>query len=355
MTEPLPALGRIGEIDDDVHTLLFDAERRDLGEPERLHPSHDAVERLLAAPGFDQHRLPRAHPHRFGGQQVRDDFQIPRIADLQQRRAGGNHCFAFMQYPQHAAAHGRGDFHAVAIGAAPATHQTRSDQPGAGLGEFGLAHALGRERFVHGRCGGARASIGCIEIVGRHRIPFGQTAKSPQFGLREIQFRFGATYGGQRQLLRGLGGGHRGARLRFAALIEEVGALGSMRATRVLPATTSSPASSAIRRISPGTGADTTNISLTRVSPSSLTLTCRGPAATTAKSTGTARGQNSHTMASATAAAIGIQNTRRRCLAVGMAYSRVFRTAMRSRRSTRRLTSRADTAVAASPMSTAAP
>src|SRR5688572_6682352 len=57
------------------------------------------------------------------------------------------------------------------------------------------------------------------------------------------------------------------------------------RATIVLPLTTGSPGSSSMRCRRPETGADTTNLSRTRVSPSSSSVTCIGPRSTEATPT----------------------------------------------------------------------
>ena len=77
---PSPSVGRclrrIDEIGDHPHALLFDAERRDLGEAGRLDHAHAAVQRRVAAPMFQQHRVARMDFHRVAREHVDLDFQI---------------------------------------------------------------------------------------------------------------------------------------------------------------------------------------------------------------------------------------------------------------------------------------
>jgi hypothetical protein len=84
--ERAPALRRLGNVDDDPDSLLLDAERRDLRVAVGLHAPHDAFERVVAAPAFDERTLPGPHLDGFGGEQVRDDLEPGGIANFQQRR-----------------------------------------------------------------------------------------------------------------------------------------------------------------------------------------------------------------------------------------------------------------------------
>ena len=123
------------------------------------------------------------------------------------------------------------------------------------------------------------------------------------------------------------------------------GASARTRAT-TWPRFTRSPGSSSIRSTRPDTGADTTNRSRTRVTPSSSTVTTSGPRETDGdvdldrrrpQHDGEQAGDDGGRTKNAT---IGEQAQHRH-------HSRVLRTATRSRRSSRRLTSRPDTAAAA--------
>ncbi len=78
------------EVDAHVDALLLDAERGDLGEAGQLDAADAAVQRLLAAPAFDEHGATRVNRDGVGREHVGDDLEVGRIAHVEQRLAGGH-------------------------------------------------------------------------------------------------------------------------------------------------------------------------------------------------------------------------------------------------------------------------
>ena len=99
--EARPFVTQAHDVDDDVDPLLFDAERRDLGETERFDEPNSALERMVAAPAVDDHALAGLHLHGVGGQQIDGDLEVARVADLDHGRAAFDDALALLQQLQH--------------------------------------------------------------------------------------------------------------------------------------------------------------------------------------------------------------------------------------------------------------
>ena len=159
VAERAPLGRRRDQVDDDAHALLLDAERRDLGEAGRLDAAHARRQRLRAAPVVDEGGHARTHAHRLDGEQVGGDLEHARIADLDERRAGGDDALALLHHAQHLARHRRHDLELVdATGAAAL-------QGGARLGELmvgDLGAELGRRQVLRAR---GRLALGHLEVV----------------------------------------------------------------------------------------------------------------------------------------------------------------------------------------------
>src|SRR5690606_9889642 len=107
-TERRPVLARAREIDDHVDALLFDAERRNLEEAERLDETNGAVQRLaLPPPVLDDHASAGADAYGVRRQKLGDDLEIPRIAERQDLGARQDHGRALLRDAQDAAGHRR--------------------------------------------------------------------------------------------------------------------------------------------------------------------------------------------------------------------------------------------------------
>ena len=112
-----PLLGRAGQVDQHVDALLFDAQRRDLGEGGRLDAPHTALEHAGTAPALDAHRRARRRAQGVGGEQLGHHLEPCGVADLEQRRAQRHDALAGLQHAQHAASHRRalGDGYRVGL------------------------------------------------------------------------------------------------------------------------------------------------------------------------------------------------------------------------------------------------
>ncbi len=171
------------EVEHGVDSLLLDAERRDLGEGGRVDPPHRGLERLAAAPVGDQRLGAGMDAHRIGREQVDDDLEPGRVADIGDLGAGLHGLRALGVDGEHDAVDGRDE-----VDAAAALHVAAGvglDQPCLGAGEFclaqldrrrcgvdgsllrlhGVARLLKRRRGDHA---GAVESGGAVEVVLRH-------------------------------------------------------------------------------------------------------------------------------------------------------------------------------------------
>jgi hypothetical protein len=81
--------------------LFFHAERRNFGEGCRLNPANSSGKLSLSAPMLDHHLSAGANFDCVGAQNVNDYFEIARIPNLQQWRAGLDDGFAFLSNFQH--------------------------------------------------------------------------------------------------------------------------------------------------------------------------------------------------------------------------------------------------------------
>src|SRR5690606_568564 len=116
-----------------------DAERRDLREAGRLDAGHLGVEGC-AAPAFDRRRGSDLDLHGIRRQQLDDDLEIVRIADLDQWRAGYDDLLAALHDLQHLPADGRSHLDAAVLGMLPHRRVLRPDATRPGLVELTLAH-----------------------------------------------------------------------------------------------------------------------------------------------------------------------------------------------------------------------
>jgi len=117
VTQSGPGLGRIDKIYHGADALFLDPQGRDLHEAGWVDTLHSTTQGR-AAPAVDDDRSAGFDLNGFGRQEIRDDLQVPWIADLDERRSSLNHCFVLLDDPEHTAAHGRVDLDtAVLIGA----------------------------------------------------------------------------------------------------------------------------------------------------------------------------------------------------------------------------------------------
>lgn len=65
VAQPASALTRLGQFDQDIHALFFDAERGHLGVCERLDSPHHACKRSWSAPTLDEHAVAGAYAYRI--------------------------------------------------------------------------------------------------------------------------------------------------------------------------------------------------------------------------------------------------------------------------------------------------
>ena len=105
LTQARPRLGRRAQVGDDPDPLLLHAQRRQLGEPHRLHGSGHPFQRLLAPPAFQHDRCARPDTHRVRRQYIYRHLQGARIADLQQRRPRHHNALTFARAGEHLPVH----------------------------------------------------------------------------------------------------------------------------------------------------------------------------------------------------------------------------------------------------------
>ena len=187
----------------DVRPLLLDAERRHLGARHRLDAVHDSRHRR-PAPVLEAGARTGRETHRILRQELRDDLDLGRIADDDQRRARRDHRLTLLRDAQHDARSRRGDGEARrARLRADARRQQRTARA-----------ALLRDRSVLGRLRRAQAGLGGI-----HRGRGDQPVTGQSDGTRRLgrgEFTLG---GGRRAACRR--GSEPSARLGLDARIEE--------------------------------------------------------------------------------------------------------------------------------------
>ena len=99
------------ESDDHPDALLFNAQRRDLGKADRFDPAHAASQLAVAAPMLEHHTHSGMQSHRISRQHIDLDLQRARVANLDDRLAGGYRAFALACNFQHATVHRRAQHH----------------------------------------------------------------------------------------------------------------------------------------------------------------------------------------------------------------------------------------------------
>lgn len=109
ITERTALFRRLGEIDNHIDALFFDAERRDLQEAGRFDHAHATEQRHIAAPMFEENFRAGSNFYGVGGEHVDFDFEIAGVAQFEQGRAGGNYHRAFLEDAQHPTVDGRED------------------------------------------------------------------------------------------------------------------------------------------------------------------------------------------------------------------------------------------------------
>ena len=178
--------------------------------------THAALERRVAAPAFDNHTLPARDVDGVRREQVHDDLESARVADLDERRAGGNDGFALLKDSQHTAVGGRAYRDAVA--------SVRSRRAGGGGDECGLralelviAHLEGCKCGRKRRAPRAKRPLSLVELALGDRAFLDEVERTLVLALCEIELGLGLLDSGPRERGGRLSGADIGARLRFRA------------------------------------------------------------------------------------------------------------------------------------------
>ena len=164
VAEGQPFFEGLRKIGDDVNALFFDAERGNFRESRRLHMAHPGRQGFRAAPLLKQDACSGLNRHPIAREHFDPDFEISRIAHLQQRKAAGHHARALLQDPQNPSAHGRSNRERFrASGAAVlAPRENRL-----GLLQFKLRHLQGKRCPAFVVLGRGRAHLGGVKFLGR--------------------------------------------------------------------------------------------------------------------------------------------------------------------------------------------
>ena len=264
-------------------------------------------------PSLDDHALPGGDLHGVGGEQVGDDLEVVRIADLDQRRRRRRRRARSSRHAQHDAGDRRAHRDAVdsagaarsgvstGASSAPAPARARataSSQLRPGTAERRLARSCRRARHRRDRAATmvSRAAqlCGALELAGGE-VALGR-APAPARPRPARAASAACTAASACAALRD---------------VEEVGSIGWICATTVSSAMTRSPdVERRCARMRPATGAETTKTSFTRVSPSSSTVTSAARASTSRDRPAPAAGRKAYQQPAADApAAAAAQKT----------------------------------------------
>ena len=88
---------RIGEPEDHIDPLFFDAQRGDLRVCIGLDPCDARGDWLIAAPSLQSRGCAGLYKCGVLGQKFSDDFKVGGIAHLKERCADGDHALTFLQ------------------------------------------------------------------------------------------------------------------------------------------------------------------------------------------------------------------------------------------------------------------
>ena len=118
------------EIGDDIDALLLDAKRGDSGEGGGFEKADSCVEGLVAAPAIDDHPGTRIDLHRIGREDLDDQFEVGRIADLKEGRASREDALAHLVQRQDAPGDRRTERQARLFAQAKTAHHRKQGSPG---------------------------------------------------------------------------------------------------------------------------------------------------------------------------------------------------------------------------------
>src|SRR5262249_37684889 len=104
MPKSRPCFRRIDKVDCDTDPLFLNSQRRDLEKSRRVNPRHAALNRW-SAPAVDPHGCAVADLDGVGRQQIRDYFEVERVADLDQWSASLNNGLALLNDLEHTPGH----------------------------------------------------------------------------------------------------------------------------------------------------------------------------------------------------------------------------------------------------------
>ena len=219
MAQPFARNPGIDKVDDHIHPLLLDTQRRDFGEAERLDQLHFAFQRFVTAPIVDQDRATRFDFYRIAGKQIADDLDVGRIAKLHDRSANSDRCLAFLNHPQHRTAFRRAD----GQGAAACFAGGRRNQSRSRCAQFKPRGIHCTSGFCQSRSTAVARSTGRIMRGAGRKTAFVKGIDPAELGCCELAVGFGLTDSCRRGLHTGLQRLDLRAHFGLIAAVQEIG------------------------------------------------------------------------------------------------------------------------------------
>ena len=126
--------------------------------------AHAGRQRFRAAPLLKHDACTGLNRHPIAREHFDPDFEISRIAHLQQRKAAGHHTRTFLEDPQNPSAHGRSNHERLRArgSAGPAPRENRL-----GLLQFKLRHLQAKRCPAFVVLGRGRAHLGGVKLLDR--------------------------------------------------------------------------------------------------------------------------------------------------------------------------------------------